>query len=978
MRKLPSRIVAALVAALPALAVGQGVPLSDSLAISAPAAFTWNQDQTQIALFDGPVQIELDGVVMQARSAVVWISPVPSTANRRIEIALLGQAELKHGQARRSGNRLFVTATVRNQIRIRSESRRAAEQTSSPIFQMASELRIASGAVPTETTGQWRQPRPSALVEPTHVVPAGEGPSQSATTHARLLIQNFYTQRMSDGAIALIVDKGLTITLNRGRKQTTLLADRGILFTTLKDVQPDELQAITQAQDALESVYLEGDVRIVNADATPDHPDTTLQADRVFYEIATDRAVLTDAVLHTTDPSSRIPLILRAKTIKQLANEQDVAEYRLRDVRLTTSTFATPTYALAADKAYVRQVDVPGDWYGTRTTFAGTGTSLNLWGMPIFYLPYMAATAPERGFPLRSVDVGANDKFGFFTRSEWGLFESVGRHPPRNLDASFHADYLSDRGPAGGLDAKYRGHSITDATGEPSSFLGQFKSYFVQDEGEDDLGGDRLDVTPPEEFRGRIRWEHQQFLPDDWQVQLRYGWISDPTFLEQFFPGEFQGIEPTNTSAYFKRQHDDEALTLLIQAQPQDFVTTQEAMQEQFEIQKLPELGYYRLGESFGSQRLTFFSANTVSYLAFDDPAMNDPARMAKLGLTSLPGYPSAGYTGTPESEVLRGDLRQEIAAPLTIDRYRVLPYLLGRYTGYGDSPDDTQEHRGLIGAGVRVSTAFWKVDQAVESNLWDLHRLRHVIEPELHIFGAVSGSDRDDVFIFDEPIDAISDIGAVQVALHQRWQTQRGIPGRRKSVDFLTWNIEGNFFWNEPDDEPYLTGLPPGVPDPRRFRGLFFPSAPETSLARDSINSDALWRISDSTAALADVQYNLDEGELATASLGIAVRRGDRISYYIGDRYIPELDSNIASFLMNYRLSTRYDLGFRQSYDFGGDENVTSNVIIQRHFDGFTLLLTMTTDDRTGESGVYVSLRPSYLPSGVLPSEMTSLFAPQ
>ena len=40
--------------------------------------------------------------------------------------------------------------------------------------------------------------------------------------------------------------------------------------------------------------------------------------------------------------------------------------------------------------------------------------------------------------------------------------------------------------------------------------------------------------------RGRVLWEHQHFFPQDWQVQLRAGYVSDATFLEEYFPRDFR------------------------------------------------------------------------------------------------------------------------------------------------------------------------------------------------------------------------------------------------------------------------------------------------------------------------------------------------------------------------------------------------------------------------------------------------------
>jgi len=46
-------------------------------------------------------------------------------------------------------------------------------------------------------------------------------------------------------------------------------------------------------------------------------------------------------------------------------------------------------------------------------------------------------------------------------------------------------------------------------------------------------------------------------------------------------------------------------------------------------------------------------------------------------------------------------------------------------------------------------------------------------------VFTSAQTLSRDHFFQYDEPIDEINDISAVQIALHQRWQTKRGGPGR-------------------------------------------------------------------------------------------------------------------------------------------------------------------------------------------------------
>src|SRR5258708_37907799 len=97
------------------------------------------------------------------------------------------------------------------------------------------------------------------------------------------------------------------------------------------------------------------------------------------------------------------------------------------------------------------------------------------------------------------------------------------------------------------------------------------------------------------------------------------------------------------------------------------------------------------------------------------------------------------------------------------------------------------------------MTTEFWKVDDTAQSDLLDIHRVRHVIEPEANLFTSGETVDRNQIYNFDEDVDQINDVSVAQVALHQRWQTKRGGPGEWRSVDFFTFNGEANFFANKP-----------------------------------------------------------------------------------------------------------------------------------------------------------------------------------
>jgi hypothetical protein len=204
-----------------------------------------------------------------------------------------------------------------------------------------------------------------------------------------------------------------------------------------------------------------------------------------------------------------------------------------------------------------------------------------------------------------------------------------------------------------------------------------------------------------------------------------------------------------------------------------------------------------------------------------------------------------------------------------------------------------------------------------------------------------------------------------VQLALRQRWQTKRGGPGNWRSVDFFALNVELNLFANEPHND-----LPP-----EGFRGLFFNTAPEASIPRNSINTDALWRISDTTVILADLEHNLDEQKCATASVGLAVTRDDRIQYFVGVRYIGELDSTIASFLMNYEISTKYSLLLKYSFNFSENSTDTASVIVTRKFDRFFVTFEYFYDAINNDSGFRFGLFPTGLGGNVNTAQLQNLF---
>ena len=952
----------------------------ETLEIDARSARTWTDDRgASILLLDGVVTFRSEDLRLYAERAVVWFTqPGGDLTGQVAEIALIGNAKVEQSTGTRSGDRMIVTLPVRGSIRVNAQQRLAVDDSGSDLFRTAVQLRSLPSR-PEALESPVAEPGRPAEAELTPAFTAATLPTTRPAPAVNFQARDIETRIGPDGNMIVLLSGGVSLLQSRDNGDfIELLAERVVLFTPLKDIAAlEQTDRIREIQQAVTSAYLEGDVRI---NFTPglsrqgQLSDQRLQAERVYYEFATDRAVLTDAVLHTYDPQRQIPIVLRAQTVRQLA----IGEFNADKVELTTSTFAVPSYSVRATKAYVRQYDTGDARLGNRTVFSADHATFNTFGVPVFYLPGAGGSMTDRGSALRELQFGGASGFGPSIRTKWGLFETLGQAPPDGLDAAYRLDYFADRGPGAGFDFDYDGGYITQTTRQPWNFEGGFTSYGVLDDGEDRLGKDRQRIQHDDEFRGRVQWQHQHFFPGDYQVQLRAGAVTDPTFLEEYFEQQFDTGLPTDVSAYVKRQRGSEAITFLISYQPSDLVTTADLLQENFEVERWPEVGYRRIGDSWAGDQLTFFSENTLAFQRFEvsyadlDEEWGFNQRGDKDA--RFVGIPSLGQTGTPSDLTFRGDFRQELDWPVYGDGWNFVPFVMARYTGYSDSPEDGTKNRIIVGTGARVGTVFWKVYDGAESELFDVHRMRHVIEPQAQLFASISNEDRDDLLIYDESIDAVNDVSGFQIALRQRWQTKRGGPGRWRSVDFLSFNLEGNFFFNTPDELAEVT-IDDDTYSAKPFRGLYFYTMPEASLPRTSLNADATWRMSDTTVLLSDMQWNMEEFYLATTSVGLAARRDPRVTWFTGLRYIGVVHSTIATVAFDYKLTPKYSLAFAQAFDLAENGRNSTNVTVTRRFDRFFVTVSFVYDDVEDSTGVRFGIFPEGLGYGLQSDQLGTAF---
>jgi len=921
---------------------GQISAFSEKLIVHGDEASIGSDQQVSIIELRGKVAIVLDGQQCWADNAVIWLTPDPRgvLGEQQVDIVLLGHAKLtaKEDHLLRTGPKLLINTVVRGKIQLTADVKPCEDFSKSTIYAQALSIRRASEMLDESAPLTATMPSLPAAIGGTNasgIPEPGMGKGGPVYFSAKLT----ESAVAPDGTKALQLSGAVSITQTASNGDyVELLADNVVVFTSQRADAPTTQP--TDIHTAITAAYLEGDVRIDYVPSKAKAPEQRLVADRVYYDFRTQKAVLTNVVFHSVDPDTQIPFIVRAQTMQQISH----AEFSARNAEFTTSQFAVPTFSIRAGYAYIHQQPQDLANYDVVTH----DDTVHIFGVPMFYWPALSGVYNTNPLPLLNFSAGNSSRYGFGVTTDWGLFQLLGQTPPKDLSIDIPIDFYSERGPGIGLNATYKGGFITDAD-QPWDFQGDFQSFFISDHGQDQLGGIRLNVDPPTEERGFFLWQHQQFFPDDWQVQVRLGYVSDPTYLEEYYQNTFDNALPYDAEFYAKRQRDTEVLSFLVQTDTTTFTTNADRQPDQFDVARLPEISYQRIGDSFADDQLTFFSANTGSGLKFDRSQFSLQDQGFYPGLS--PGLPSNGLTGFTGDLIFRGDTRDEVDWPIALGQIKLVPYLMGELTTYSNSPGGDGETRFYGGPGVRATTTFWDVDDSIDSDLLNLHRIRHVIQPEINVFTSGTTVDAQKLYDFDSNIDSISDITAAQVAIHQHWDTMRGGPGRWESVDFLDFDIEGDFYPHAP---------PQDLLNPVSFRGLFFPSEPQTSVARQAINADLTWHIGDDTAFISDWQWNLDTHETAIAEAGIAVNRGARLSYYFGDAYIQALESQVISFNATYNLSTKYSLALEEAVDIGQTRAEITYLSVTRRFDVFALSVAVYHDGINNINGFSVNFLPS------------------
>ncbi len=932
---------------------------------------------TQRLLLEGDVTVMLGGTLLHAERAVVWLEKLSAVAGESnapqqttthqvyIYFDSVGSIAADAGSSLRA-HRLSVDGVVMSGQPIRLAADLTKQGRPADAFLRESEreftryLReLATGApvaiedvdavdiAPESGTGTpGRYPLPTVESNLLRAAPVLADAGDELFAKEGII-------SFDPGQIALVTgDSGRSLLLTEGVKvlyrdtkstrQMQMSAQRAVVF--LSDGTVADLGQFKP--EDIEGLYLEGDVNVTDG-------KYTIRGPRIYYDVSRDRAMLVDSVFWTFDTKLGVPLYVRAEALRQ----QSTSEFVATQATIANTRFARPHMSIGASTVTIKQYTRADGSTGNRVD--ARGLTARAGSVPFLYWPVWVGD-PER-FPLRNFQFSSSSFTGPVWQTAWDLHTLLGLDQADGIDSTFLIDYYAERGFAIG----------TDTTWRTAQMRGGVFAYLLFDDNGEDVtpSGRRVDVTG--ETRSIILAENRWRLNSLWSITAEGAYISDPRFLTALWPKIADESRELTTRARLERTDENSQFAFEAKSNLNDFIANHWLLQSRgYSVDNLPEISYVRTLDDISGAlppgTITLNSEYRLGQLAmnFNDPEVRELGfvfsnlSQAAFGIDPTESIADAlRARGLREEGVYRLDTRHEVSAVLDKGPIRINPFAVARFTAYDSdfkdySPDEGDNARAWGAAGVRLSTSLQRVDNTVDSTFFDLHRVRHIIEPGITIWHAGSTVDRVDLPVFDDAVESLAEGTIVRVGLDQTWQTKRGGPGRWRNVDVLKLRTE--YVWASGDS------------DRESPIGRFYEDRPELSSVGEFLDAELLWQVSDPIGITGRIIYDIeDTRQPSYSTFGVLIDHGYGFRSSLGQRFVNALDSTVVFYNMQYQLTDKYRMPFATNYDTALSDLERISTSFTRSYSNVTVGLTYSFNNITDESSIGFILSPKGLRGG-------------
>jgi len=751
-------------------------------------------------------------------------------------------------------------------------------------------------------------------------------------------------------------------------------ADRMVIWTAGME-EPDLTGQRSQRRDAPLEIYMEGN--IVFRQVVAGVGEQVTYARRMYYDVTNQRGTVIEAELLTPVPQYKGMLRLHAQLLQQTGPQR----YSAQNGFLTSSRMGYPGYRIQSGNINYEGSQHPiFDPFSGRpiidpltgqpaTRYQRLATSQNnllyFGRLPVFYWPVLAANLEDPTFFIRGVQIKNDQVYGTQVLTNWDAYELLGiGNRPEGTDWQVSLDYLGDRGFGHGTNFSYDRDRLF---GVPGPTSGVIDYWGILDHGSDVLGRDRRGIPADKDYRFRLFAKHRQYLPYDMRLTGELGWISDRNFLEQYYEREWDTLKDQTTGLELKRTQENRSWSVTADARLNEFFT---------QTEWLPRADHFWLGQSLLNDTFTWYEHTSVGYGWFRQTTVDttDPA------FRLLPWE-----QGHRQGERLVS--RQEIDWPLQLGPVKVVPYLLGELGHWGEDINGNDLQRAYAQAGMRASMPMWRANAMIENRLFNVHGLAHKVVFDAELSFTDANADLEQLPLYD-PLDddsieafrrrlAINTFGAspvpgrfdsryyavrtglagwvtapsaevvdnqaaLRMGVRQRWQTKRGMPGRRKIVDWVVLDTNATWFPNETRDN--------------------------FGKALGLLDYDFRWHVGDRLTLLSDGIFDFFRDGQQVLTVGGFLSRPPRGRLYLGLRILEgPIDSRILSLSYDYLMSPKWISTFGTTYDLGDEGNLGQRFSITRIGESLLISAGFMVDPARDNVGVRFAIEPRFLPESRL-----------
>ena len=950
-------------------------PIGGVIDLQARSGWVWREDTTHRMQLMGDVEVRLGDSDFLARSASIWLRNlgVQDGRSRYQVYAVFEDMRSNDGTMTMRARRLPVRGVIEidEPIRLALDARfdtppragiQAAQLLGNAERVFAQRvLGIGADEVAQQPPRPWTAPGESSPKRPTQEQAARAG-SEGVVAPVDAPVPQRGPVFDPDGVFSISIGGRIVIDGVRGSSQSVITADGGVRVqyqspSTKRWVDfraervviytrgPEPINGVSQLRTGqVEGIYLEGGVFAGD-------DQWSVRSPRIYLDVVNNKALMLDSVFWTTDQTTEMPLYVRAQSVRQTASD----EFNAQNATISNTAFFEPDVTLGIKniKVTLAPDTTPEQRADPRPNVRVEAKSVTLKAGPIPLLWLPGYKGAPGDFPLRQIRIGDSNRSGLAVQTTWNAFSLFNIERPPGVELDLNLDLYAERGVAVGFESVWRTEKHKG---------GLFAYLLPSDSGTDVLSSGRR-IGRDGEDRGLLLFNDIWRVTNQWTLISEASYISDEAFVPALFEDMARTTEAMRNRLVLERLGDDSIFSFEVSGAINDFIVPEHQLQSPgFSVIRTPEARFVSLGRDLlpdiepGLLTYSFEARAGVLRLSFSEAAARD------FGFTSNSLADDAfGTTATEslgdkframglnEGAVTRLDTRHELSARLDMGPLRINPFVVGRVTAYDDdfsafSPAQGDEVRYWGAGGVTLSTTISRVDDSVESRLLDLHRIRHIIEPSLTIWGSDSNFDSGDLPVFDDDVEGLVNGTSVRAAVDQTWQTKRGGVGRWRDVDLLKLRTE---YVNTDDNNG-------SVPIPE-----FFSSRPETSNPGEYLAGSMVFQPTEALALAGEWVYDLDIDRTAKSSIGVILENRPGFTTSLEYRTVEPLDATFANLGANYRLSDKYAVSANGNWNFRFDDFQSFNAQILRRFQTGTLGLTVRFDNIRGETSIGFIFRP-------------------